>query len=173
MNRSRVTEVASGTFVVAGTAAIVLFGVQLFTGPDGAVPAQTPAATSSTVDLASIPYTNGLASEQEAAAATAVRAEQDRIAAEQAAAAAAEAARVAAEQAAAAEAERIAAEQAAAEESYVDSEYVEPADPWAGKTPVPFIADPNPENAAGGFYDTSQCPSGSASTGPDGVPYCD
>ncbi|MFD4111627.1 hypothetical protein ACFWWU_36550 [Streptomyces sp. NPDC058650] len=76
-----------------------------------------PAAIVQTVepiDFAALPYTNGLAGEQETEAATAVAAEQARAAAE--ATAAAEAARVAAEQAAAVEAERIAVEQAAADE---------------------------------------------------------
>jgi len=129
---------------------------------------QAPAATVETVeavDYGALPYTNGLAGEQEtdAAAAEAARiAEEQRVAAEQAAAA--EAARQAAEQQAAAE--------AVADEQAAEAEATEP-DPWAGKTPVPFIVDPNPENAAGGLYDVSQCPSGSASTGPDGVPYCD
>lgn len=65
---------------------------------------------------------NGLADEQETAAA---EAEAARVAAEQAAAA--EAARVAAEQAAAVEAERIAAEQAAAEAEAYEAESFEPA----------------------------------------------
>ena len=39
--------------------------------------------------------------------------------------------------------------------------------------PVPFIPSSDPEDAAGGYYDTSACASGSGSTGGDGVPYCD
>ena len=154
-----------GRVVGAGVAlaAVAAVGIGAATALNPAsAPEPTPTAVVETVDFGAIPYTNGLASEQEAEAA-AVVAEQARVAAEQAATA--EAARVAAEQAAAAEAEQVATES--------EPETDEPVDEWANKTPVPFIVDPNPENAAGGFYDTSQCPSGSASTGPDGVPYCD
>jgi len=92
--------------------------------------APEPSAAAVTIDFASLPYTNGLAAEQEAAAAAseqarleAEAAEAARVAAEAAAAQAAaeEAARVAAEQAwaeqVAAEEAEAAAEQAAAEES--------------------------------------------------------
>lgn len=87
-----------------------------------------------TIDLTETTV-NGLATEQEAAAAAA---EAERLAAE---AAAAEAARVAAEQAAQAEAERLAAEQAAAEEPV----YSEPApeEPPASYCPDGYIDDPN------------------------------
>lgn len=36
--------------------------------------------------------------------------------------------------------------------------------------PVPWIADPN--NAEGGYWDTTACPSGAAYTAPDGNSYC-
>lgn len=150
-----IAAVGAGTFALATSAASEQ--------PAAMVETAAPALS---FDLAGT-TDNGLAVEQEADAAAA---EQARLAAE------AEAARVAAEQAAAAEAARIAAEQAASAERTADEPAAdEPVeeDPWAGRTPVPFIVDPNPENAAGGFYDVSQCPSGSASTGPDGVPYCD
>jgi hypothetical protein len=38
---------------------------------------------------------------------------------------------------------------------------------------VPFIASNDPQNAAGGTYDTNACASHSASTGSDGKPHCD
>lgn len=81
---------------------------------------------------------NGLADEQEAAAAAA---EQARIAAEQAAAA--EAARIAAEQAAAAEAERLAAEQAAAEPVFEPEPEVVDPEP-APEPPAPPAGGPDP-----------------------------
>lgn len=109
---------------------------------------------------------NGLAAEQEAAAAAGV--EAARLAAE----AEAEAARVAAEQAAAAEAQRLAAEAAQAE-SFVEAPAEEPAaDPWAGKTPATWVPSPDPINAPGGGSWTG-CPNAQMSTGPDGVVYCD
>ncbi|KQM84228.1 hypothetical protein [Agromyces sp. Leaf222] len=80
--------------------------------------APEPSAAAVTIDFAALPYTNGLAAEQEAAAAASERA---RLEAE---AEAAEAARVAAEaaaaQAAADEAARVAAEQAWAEQVAVE-----------------------------------------------------
>ena len=161
------TETVVGWTVVAGLAAALGFGLAPIVTNANAEPAAV-VETDQATDLTKIGYTNGLAGEQESEAAAL---EAARIAAE------AEAARVAAEQAAAAEAARIAAERAEqqAAESYDAPSGEEPPayDPWAGKTPVPFIVDPNPENAAGGFYDVSQCASGSASTGPDGIPYCD
>lgn len=39
-------------------------------------------------------------------------------------------------------------------------------------TPVPWIADSNPNNAEGGYWDTTQCPSGAAYQAPDGNQYC-
>lgn len=137
---------------------------------------QAPAAvveTAEPVDVASLPYTNGLAGEQETNAAAVVAAEQARLAAE------AEAARIAAEQAAQAEAERVAAEQAASQETYEPEESSdepasepEPVDNGipAGAWPLPWIADPNPENAQGGYYDDSGCSGGSDTI--NGVPYC-
>lgn len=100
---------------------LTLIGVVVLAGGGLGIAALTsanaePAAVVKTVepvDFASLPYTNGLAGEQETDAAAAVAAEQERLAAE---AAAAEAARVAAEQAAAVEAERVAAEQVLADE---------------------------------------------------------
>lgn len=38
--------------------------------------------------------------------------------------------------------------------------------------PVPWIEDPNPNNTEGGYWDTTQCPSGSAYQAPDGNQYC-
>ena len=102
------------------------------------------------------------AAETQAAADEAARVAAEQAAAEQAAAAAAEAARV--------EAERAAAEQASAEQPVTEPA---PANPMAGKMLVPWVADPNPENAMGGYWDTQQCPNLSGSTGPDGLQYCD
>ena len=47
----------------------------------------------------------------------------------------------------------------------------EPPAPDYG-TPVPWIADPNPNNAEGGYWDTSACPSGAGYQAPDGNQYC-
>lgn len=129
-----------------------------------------PAAVVQTVepvDFAALPYTNGLAGEQEVDAAAAVAAEQARVAAE---AAAAETARVAAEQAAAVEAERVAAEQAAPEQSSDDPA---PSGGNSGEA-LPFTPSSDPNNAQGGTYadPSSFCSSGSAST-VNGVPTCD
>ncbi len=44
--------------------------------------------------------------------------------------------------------------------------------PYYGE-PVPWIADPNPNSAEGGYWDTTQCPTSSAHQGPDGNQYCD
>ena len=44
--------------------------------------------------------------------------------------------------------------------------------PYYGE-PVPWIADPNPNNTEGGYWDTTQCPTSSAHQGPDGNQYCD
>ena len=49
--------------------------------------------------------------------------------------------------------------------------YDEPAAPDYG-TPVPWIADPDPNNAEGGYWDTSACPSGAGYQAPDGNQYC-
>lgn len=114
------------------------------------------------VDVASVPYTNGLAAEQETDAAAAV-AEQARLAAE------AEAARIAAEAAAAAEAQRVAAEQAVAE-SYEEPAADERQDP-AGD-PATWVPSTDPNNRNGGGWDTSGCASGRFETGADGVPVC-
>lgn len=99
--------------IVGGITAIVLMaavttGAVAFVAGANATPEPAAVETVDSIDLDAYPDTNGLAAEQEAAAA---QAEADRIAAE---AAAAEAARVAAEAAAQAEADRVAAEQAAA-----------------------------------------------------------
>jgi hypothetical protein len=124
--------VAAG--VVAVSAVIATVAISGLGGATAAQPEATARPAALTVDLASLPYTNGLAVEQEAVAAAAVKAEQERVAAE----AAAEAARVAAEQAAA-EAERVAAEQAAAE-----AEYDAPAAaPVSGPTKCPPGSLPN------------------------------
>tara|TARA_R110002124_G_scaffold5003_8_gene31482 strand:- start:3819 stop:4247 length:429 start_codon:yes stop_codon:yes gene_type:complete len=39
-------------------------------------------------------------------------------------------------------------------------------------TPIPWIADPNPNNAEGGYWDTTQCASGAGYQAPDGNQYC-
>lgn len=119
----------------------------------------TVVGTFEPVDFASIPYTNGLADEQETAAAAAAVAEAERVAAE---AAAAESVRVAAEQAAADEAARVAAEQAAADEPV--NEEPEPS----GGIPAVWVDLGN----GAGMWDFSHCPTGSGSTGADGNVYC-
>ncbi|MDN4598445.1 hypothetical protein [Leifsonia virtsii] len=94
-------------------------------------------------------------------------AEQERLAAEKAAqeAAAAQAAAAAAK-AAADEAARQAQQQAAADDETSEA----PAQPSSGKlpagSPVPWIANPDPQDTAGGRWDTSACASGSASGNP-------
>lgn len=103
----------------------------------------------------------------ERAAAEAARIEAERVAAE---AAAAEAARI--------EAERVAAEQAATRQQEQqragsNSNSTSTDNPWANKMRVPWVSDLNPENTMGGYWDTSQCPTQSGSTGPDGIQYCD
>ncbi len=151
--------------VVGGGLAVVALGALGFGGVALANAANTPAAPTptavvETIDFAGLPYTNGLAGEQESESA-AVVAEQARVAAEQAAAA--EAARVAAEQAAAVEAERVAAEQVAADE---------PEDPGteepSGGIPAVWVDLGN----GTGMWDFSHCPTGSGTTGADGNVYC-
>jgi hypothetical protein len=39
-------------------------------------------------------------------------------------------------------------------------------------TPIPWIADSNPNNAEGGYWDTTQCASGAGYQAPDGNQYC-
>jgi hypothetical protein len=102
-------------------------------------------------------------------------AEQARLAAEKAAQeAAAQAAAAAAAQAAADEAARQAAAQQSASEDQPDSSDDSDTAPSApsngGKlpagSPVPWIANPDPQDSAGGRWDTSACASGSASGNP-------
>lgn len=125
--------------VIAGGATAGAVAFVSGAAPEPAAVVETVAAT----DLDALPDTNGLAAEQEVAAAAA---EAERIAAE---AAAAEAARVAAEQAAAAEAQRIADEQAAAEaeayeaETFEQSEPVPAPEPAAPACPEGYVDDPN------------------------------
>ena len=49
----------------------------------------------------------------------------------------------------------------------------EPAPSGVSGRQVPWIPSADPENAAGGDWDMSVCEGGSASTGADGIPYCD
>lgn len=98
-------------------------------------------------------------------------AEQARLAAEKAAqeAAAAAAAQAAAEAAAQQAAADEAARQQAAQEATTDDGGT-PSQPSSGKlpsgSPVPWIANPDPQDSAGGRWDTSACASGSASGNP-------
>jgi hypothetical protein len=131
---TKILDQVVGWATVAVLTGVVGVGVVAGVNSANAEPevAETPAAVITT-DLTDIPYTNGLAGEQETDAAAAVKAEQDRLAAE---AAAAEAARIAAEQAAA---EQAAAEQATTEESNDEPTYSEP-DP-APEAPVDYCPD--------------------------------
>ncbi|WP_350347272.1 hypothetical protein ABIQ69_11585 [Agromyces sp. G08B096] len=129
MNKKWARDVGAGAVALGAAGAIAFGAFTVFGGANAAEPTPEPTVAAITVDLASVPYTNGLAAEQETEAAAAVKAEQDRLAAK---AAAAEAARIAAEQAAAAEAERIAAEQAVAEEEPVVEE---PEPEYTGPVP--------------------------------------
>ena len=163
MNKTQIAGLASAAVLVGA----VSFGAVSLVNGANASAEPTPTPTAVAFDYGSIPYSNGLAAEQEAEAAAA---EAARIAAE---AAAAEAARVAAEQAAAAEAERIAAEQQAAAEA---ESFDEPADDPApaddgipaGAWPLAWVDDPNA--ADGGYWDFGACAT-SAST-INGQPYC-
>lgn len=156
-------RIVGAVFAVGALAAV---GAGLGVAATSANAEKAPAAVVETIDavnFASLPYTNGLAGEQETDAAAAVAAEQARIAAE--AAAAAEAARVAAEQAAAAEAERVAAEeQAAADEAPAE----DPEEPSGGGIPAIWVDLGN----GTGIWDFSHCPTQSGSTGADGGVYC-
>jgi membrane protein involved in colicin uptake len=94
-----------------------------------------------------------------------------RVAAEAKAAAEAEAARVAAEAQAAADA---AAAQAAAAEAARQAAAVKKPSSGGGSAAPGKMRVPLGTNPDGSTYpDTTQCPSGSASTGADGVNYCD
>ncbi|WP_022891251.1 hypothetical protein [Agromyces subbeticus] len=134
MDKSGFGRIAGAALALVATAGIAIVAVTSAVGAGSAVPTPTPAAVVETIDFASLPYTNGLAGEQETDAAAAVAAQQARVAAE--AAAAAEVARVAAEQAAAVEAERIAAEQ------QLEAEIDEPDAP-SGATKCPAGSLPN------------------------------
>jgi len=94
-----------------------------------------------------------------------------RVAAEQKAAAEAEAARVAAEAQAAADA---AAVKAAADEAARQAAAVKKPSSGGGSAAPGKMRVPLGTNPDGSTYpDTTQCPSGSGSTGADGVNYCD
>lgn len=49
----------------------------------------------------------------------------------------------------------------------------EPVQSGVSGRQVPWIPSSDPENASGGDWDMSVCEGGSATTGPDGIPYCD
>lgn len=102
----------------------------------------------------------------EAQAAAKVQAEAEAVAA----------AAVAAQAAADAAAAPAAAEAQAATDAALSTELPRQSAPapseWDSKIKVPFIRSDDPQNANGGDWDMSVCP-GSASTGPDGNPYCD
>ncbi|MFF2369946.1 hypothetical protein [Agromyces sp. NPDC058110] len=147
--QKRAARIAATTIVAALALGTVAFVAPAVIGGQEPPAAAQPTPTAVTVDLTAIPYTNGLATEQEAEAAVAERArieaeaaEAARLAAEAAAAQAAadEAARLAAEQLAA---EQLAAEQAAWEESAYEE--TEPAPPVAD--PCIVIVD-----AEGNYY---------------------
>lgn len=165
----KITENAlGGTLAAAGLVAVIGGGVWLTNGVTPTATETPTSASAAPFDVASVPDVNGLAAEQEQAAA---EAEATRLAAE---AAAAEAARVAAEQAAAVEAQRLADEEAAAESESFEAEAPNdpPAevDPWASKSRPVWVSANDPNDPTRG--DWAGCP-GSMSTGPDGLPYCD
>lgn len=157
--------------VIAGAATLAVAGGLAFgayTVFNGAGADAAPAHTVETVVMTNpgdLPPANGLAAEQEAAAA----AEVARLAAE---AAAAEAARVAAEQAAAqAEADRIAQEQAAQQQAE-EAVYDEPTDEEPTDGAATWVPSDDPNVRDGGTWDTSGCASGRFESDANGTPIC-
>jgi hypothetical protein len=171
---------AVGVAVVAAVIATVGIGIGT-----AAHAAQVKAAAEKAMTAAAPAYDSAITlggdltdlSVKSAEAKKAYDAEQERLAAEKAAqeaaaaAAAQAAAEAAAQQAAAEEAARQqAAQDAASDDSAGNDTGSTPPVPSSGKlpsgSPVPWIPNPDPQDSAGGRWDTSACASGSASGNP-------